>query len=31
MTKKIVPLAQPLGISAHNHLIVGRDGHVLSE
>jgi DNA repair protein RadC len=29
MTKEIVTVAQPLGISVHNHLIVGRDGYVL--
>jgi DNA repair protein RadC len=28
MTKAIVAVASPLGISVHDHLIVGRDGHV---
>ena len=28
MTKAIVAVAGPLGISVHDHLIVGRDGHV---
>jgi DNA repair protein RadC len=27
MTKEIVRVAQPLGISVHDHIIVGRDGH----
>jgi DNA repair protein RadC len=27
MTKQIVTIAQPLGISVHDHIIVGRDGH----
>jgi DNA repair protein RadC len=27
MTKEIVNVAQPLGISVHDHIIVGRDGH----
>jgi DNA repair protein RadC len=27
MTKAIVEVARPLGISVHDHLIVGRDGH----
>jgi DNA repair protein RadC len=27
MTKEIVSVAQPLGISAHDHIIVGKDGH----
>jgi len=27
MTKEIVAVAQPLGISVHDHLIVGKDGH----
>ena len=27
MTKEIVMVAQPLGISVHDHLIVGKDGH----
>jgi DNA repair protein RadC len=27
MTKEIVSVAQTLGISVHDHIIVGRDGH----
>jgi DNA repair protein RadC len=27
MTKEIVNVAQRLGISVHDHIIVGRDGH----
>ncbi|HVG50332.1 MAG TPA: DNA repair protein RadC [Xanthobacteraceae bacterium] len=27
MTKNIVDIAKPLGISVHDHIIVGRDGH----
>jgi DNA repair protein RadC len=27
MTKAIVDVAKPLGISVHDHLIVGKDGH----
>jgi len=27
MTQAIVEVAQPLGISVHDHLIVGKDGH----
>ena len=27
MTEAIVEVAQPLGISVHDHLIVGKDGH----
>ncbi len=27
MTKEIVSVAQPLGISVHDHIIVGKDGH----
>jgi DNA repair protein RadC len=27
MTKEIVGVAQPLGISVHDHIIVGKDGH----
>lgn len=27
MTKQIVDAARPLGISLHDHVIVGRDGH----
>ena len=26
MTKEIVSVAQPLGISVHDHIIVGKDG-----
>jgi DNA repair protein RadC len=28
MTKAIVDIATPLGISVHDHLIVGKNGHV---
>lgn len=28
MTRQIADIAQPLGISVHDHIIVGRDGHV---
>jgi DNA repair protein RadC len=28
MTKQIVAVANPLGIAVHDHLIVGKDGHV---
>ena len=28
MTKQIVEIARGLGIEVHDHLIVGRDGHV---
>jgi len=28
MTKQIVEVAKPLGISVHDHIIVGRSGHV---
>jgi DNA repair protein RadC len=28
MTQQIVAVAQPLGISVHDHIIVGKDGHV---
>jgi DNA repair protein RadC len=28
MTKQIVEVAAPLGIAVHDHLIVGKDGHV---
>ena len=28
MTKQIVDIAKPLGIAVHDHIIVGRDGHV---
>jgi DNA repair protein RadC len=27
MTQQIIAVAQPLGISVHDHIIVGRDGH----
>jgi DNA repair protein RadC len=27
MTRQIAEVARPLGISVHDHLIVGRDGH----
>jgi DNA repair protein RadC len=27
MTKAIVDIAQPLGISVHDHIIVGKNGH----
>jgi DNA repair protein RadC len=27
MTRTIVEVAKPLGISVHDHIIVGRDGH----
>ena len=28
MTQRIIAVAQPLGISVHDHIIVGKDGHV---
>jgi DNA repair protein RadC len=28
MTKTIVQIAEPLGITVHDHLIIGKDGHV---
>jgi DNA repair protein RadC len=28
MTKAIVQIATPLGISVHDHIIVGKNGHV---
>lgn len=28
MTKKIVETAKPLGIAVHDHLVIGKDGHV---
>lgn len=28
MTKKIAETAKPLGISVHDHLVIGKDGHV---
>ncbi len=27
MTQQIIAVAQPLGISVHDHIIVGKDGH----
>ena len=27
MTQSIVEIAKPLGISVHDHIIVGKDGH----
>ena len=27
MTQAIVEIAKPLGISVHDHIIVGKDGH----
>jgi DNA repair protein RadC len=27
MTKAIIDIAAPLGISVHDHIIVGRNGH----
>jgi DNA repair protein RadC len=27
MTKAIVDVAKPLGISVHDHIIVGKEGH----
>jgi DNA repair protein RadC len=27
MTKAIIEIAKPLGISVHDHIIVGRGGH----
>lgn len=27
MTRDIVAVARPLGITVHDHIIVGRDGH----
>lgn len=28
MTKQIVETAKPLGIAVHDHIIIGKDGHV---
>ncbi|CEJ11201.1 hypothetical protein BN1110_01488 [bacterium YEK0313] len=28
MTKAIADIARPLGVAVHDHIIVGRDGHV---
>ena len=27
MTKSIVEIAKPLGISVHDHIVVGKEGH----
>jgi DNA repair protein RadC len=27
MTREIIDVAKPLGITIHDHIIVGRDGH----
>jgi DNA repair protein RadC len=27
MTQQIIAVAKPLGISVHDHIIVGKDGH----
>jgi DNA repair protein RadC len=27
MTKTIIDISAPLGISVHDHIIIGRDGH----
>jgi DNA repair protein RadC len=27
MTQQIVAVAQPLGISVHDHIVVGKEGH----
>jgi DNA repair protein RadC len=27
MTQQIIAIAHPLGISVHDHIIVGKDGH----
>jgi DNA repair protein RadC len=27
MTQQIIAVAQPLGISVHDHIVVGKDGH----
>jgi DNA repair protein RadC len=27
MTQQIITVAKPLGISVHDHIIVGKDGH----
>jgi DNA repair protein RadC len=27
MTQQIIAVAQPLGISVHDHIIVGKEGH----
>jgi DNA repair protein RadC len=31
MTKAIIDIAAPLGISVHDHIIVGRNGHASLE
>ena len=28
MTRQVVDTATPLGIAVHDHIIIGRDGHV---
>ena len=28
MTKQVVDTATPLGIAIHDHIIIGKDGHV---
>jgi DNA repair protein RadC len=28
MTKTIIDTAKPLGISVHDHIIIGKDGHI---
>ena len=28
MTQSIIDIAKPLGIAVHDHIIVGKDGHV---
>ena len=27
MTRQIVDVAKPLGITVHDHIVIGRDGH----
>jgi len=27
MTQQIITVAQPLGVSVHDHIFVGKDGH----
>ena len=27
MTREIIAIAKPLGVTVHDHIIVGRDGH----
>jgi DNA repair protein RadC len=31
MTQQIIAIAHPLGISVHDHIIVGKDGHASFE